>query len=94
MRRRSILTASLLAALLFPLGMAWAQSVPANFSQSTYKSGLSQITGMAWAKVTVTFAPCSARYRAASTPPPCRPNPITVTRLPASSCGAISSTRQ
>lgn len=41
---------SLLAALFAPLGLCWAQTVPANFSQTTYKGGMSQITAMAWAK--------------------------------------------
>jgi glucose/arabinose dehydrogenase len=44
----SVLT--LVAALVTPLAAAWAQTVPANFSQSTYKTGVTSITGMAWAK--------------------------------------------
>ncbi|HZE96366.1 MAG TPA: PQQ-dependent sugar dehydrogenase, partial [Planctomycetota bacterium] len=39
----------LVAGLLSPFA-AWAQTVPANTSQSTYKGGMSEITAMAWAK--------------------------------------------
>jgi len=38
------------AVLLAPLGLSWAQTAPANFSQTTYKTGVNSITGMAWAK--------------------------------------------
>ena len=37
-------------ALLLSAASAWAQTPPAGFSQSSYKSGLSEATAMAWAK--------------------------------------------
>ena len=50
MIRTTIPVLAFAAALLAPLGSSWAQSAPPNFSQSTYKTGISSITGMAWAK--------------------------------------------
>jgi len=43
-------TLAFVAVLLAPLGLSWAQTAPANFSQTTYKTGVNSITGMAWAK--------------------------------------------
>jgi len=50
MSRIVVPVCALLAVLGFAADPAWAQSVPANFSQSTYKTGVTSITGMAWAK--------------------------------------------
>jgi glucose/arabinose dehydrogenase len=50
MNRILTLVSAFVAVLLVPLGAAWAQTVPANFSQTTYKTGVNSITGMAWAK--------------------------------------------
>jgi len=50
MTRFLTLVLSLSAAFLVPLGAAWAQTVPANFSQTTYQTNVTSITAMAWAK--------------------------------------------
>jgi glucose/arabinose dehydrogenase len=50
MRSSCLIAGAVLAGLLLPTASAWAQTPPAGFSQTTYKDGMSQITGLAWAK--------------------------------------------
>jgi glucose/arabinose dehydrogenase len=47
---RTLCSCSVVALTIICAATAWAQTVPAGFSQSTYKSGMGQITAMAWAK--------------------------------------------
>ena len=50
MLRFSLPTAAFLASLMTLPAFLDAQTVPANFSQTTYKTNVNSITGMAWAK--------------------------------------------